>query len=155
MSLAKRFKRNVRLAMISSFVSSLAVLFTIGEGNESARKILTIIASLIFWLGLVAEQLFIWRANRQRKTLESSIQGRKMQGLPGICSFFKTRLGMIADVVLLLSVILFIVLSGTENEVLQYIFLFFIVFAFRLHCTANGKNYGYNKYLSKRKVDKK
>ena len=152
MSLAKRFKRNVRLAMISSLVSSLAVLFTIGEGNESARKILTIIASLLFWVGLVAEQLFIWIANRQRKTLECSVQGRKMQGLPGICSFFKTRLGMIADVVLLLSVILFIVL---ENEVLQYIFLFFIVFAFRLHCTANGKNYGYNKYLSMRKVDKK
>ena len=152
MKLISCFIKNLRIAQIFTLLSSLAVLLIILDVEESKEFIVMLAASLMFWGCLIAEQIFLWNANKQRKQVERRLSGYKAQGLPGICSFFKTKLGLISDVLWAVSTVIYIILlAGNWGEkVAQYILLFLMVLSFRLHCIANGKNYRYKHYLQKR-----
>lgn len=146
--MVEQHSRLVRYSLISSGVSSLAVLLCI-FGAKGEQKILAIILPIIFWVGLILEQYFIWDANRLLRKIEKTNKVEKIHCLPGIVSIAKSQLGMIADCVFIGALIGFIVLHiGKWGEQhIQYILLFFIVLSFRVHCIANGKNYQYKNYL--------
>lgn len=147
------FINKLKISQVFSAVSSLSVLLIIINVEESKKLIVSIIASILFWLGLIAEQVLVWSANKQRKKLEQSF-GYKEQGLPGIVSFFKTKTGKTADLIFAVSTVTYIILlvgNWGENTV-QYVFLFLMFLSFRLHCIANGKNYRYIHYLQKRRA---
>lgn len=156
MKMISRYIRELRVAIICSLISSVSLLFSMLDVNDSKDFVFKIFASSLFWIGLIAEQIFIWKVNKFRKNMESKLSVRKIQGLPGICSFFKTESGFIADIVLILSFITCIVLAigNWGVNVTQYIFIFLLVLSFRLHCILNGKNFRYKKIIAKRKVDK-
>ena len=109
MKLKSRYMRYLSLSLIFSAFSSLSVLLCIIKVEKSAETLLNIIISLVFWLGLTFEQLFIWLANALRKKSEKEVN-YTVQGLPGVCSFLKTELGFITDVTLALSLIVYIIL---------------------------------------------
>ena len=150
----KKLNRRLGAAFTFSVLSSLAVLLTVFSGIEKKyESIVVIIASSVFWLFLLLEQLYMWLANAVRKKLEKTETVRKLDGLPGVISFFKTPFGFVADVILVASVTVFAVLSigGWGRNITQYIILFLIVFSFRWHSIANGKNYRYKILLKRRR----
>lgn len=155
----KLFSLHLMLAIVFSAVSSLTLLFCIVVQNtENIGQWLVIGLAVLFWIGLVLEQLFLWRANSLRKKLESVGKSRKNRGMadgrPGIISFFQNRPGMVSDVLLVLSVLCLIVFMALQigEDVVQFILITIIVLTFRLHCILNGRNFQYKNNLEKRKV---
>lgn len=144
----ERFVRLVKYSLVSSVLSSSAVLLCIW-GVQNEQTIAEIIIPIIFWAGLIFEQYFLWDANRLLKKIEKNNKIKKIRNLPGIISIAKTRLGLIADCVLISALIGFVILfiGNLGEHFTQYILLFFIVLSFRIHCIANGKNYRYKNYL--------
>lgn len=154
MKLISRYIINLNISHMFTVLSSLSLLLILIKVEESKEFLMMIISSLIFWLCLIGEQAFLWYANKQRKEIERSIPDFKVQGLPGICSVFKTLPGMISDIVFAVSTVIYVILligKWGENDA-QYVFLFLMVLSFRLHCVANGKNYRYKQYLHKRRA---
>lgn len=154
MNLISRYILGLRASVLCSVLSSAAVLISIAGDDRPNNFAVKILSPLLFWGGLIAEQILIWKSNKSRKAIESSQKGRKMQGLPGIFSFFKTKAGFAADVIFIFSVLIYLVLAvcNTGVKYAQYIFIFLTVLTFRLHCILNGKNFRYKNNLVKRKV---
>lgn len=138
-----------KLSLFFSVISSLPILLCIlNPKSDKDERTVIFITSAVFWAGLIAEQAFIWLANFQRKKLSDNKKG----GYPGIISFFKTKVGKVSDIILIISVIAFIIMSTAEISVnvVQFIILFLIVLSFRFHCITNGKNYSYKSEKKKR-----
>ena len=138
----KRHSRLLRYSMVSSVISSSALLLCFW-GIQREKEIFAIIIPIVFWVGLILEQCFMWEANRIFNKF------KKVRCLPGIISICKTQLGFISEIVFLVTLIGFIVLfvGRWGEQFFQYILLFFIVLSFRIHCIANGKNYRYKNNL--------
>lgn len=147
------FNRHIVCSVLCSFLSSVPiVLIPVAKGNED-NKVFAVMIPIIFWLGLAGEQFFIWRANFYRKKLQQA-NGRypkRIRGRPGVISFFMTPEGMAADLLFLVSLIVFVVIALLHKgeSVLQFILIFCLILSFRLHCTFNGINYRYKKILSR------
>lgn len=146
------FNRHIVCSVLCSFLSSVPiVLIPVAKGNED-NKVFAVMIPIIFWLGLTGEQFFIWRANFYRKKLQQT-NGRypkRIRGRPGVISFFMTLEGMAADLLFLVSLIVFVVIALLHKgeSVLQFILIFCLILSFRLHCTFNGINYRYKKILT-------
>lgn len=150
-----KFTHLINTAIVCSFVSSFALLSCIFIGmNDISDKIIGIIFPIIFWIGLIAEQVLIWKSNAVRKEIENIGKTRKFQGRPGIINIWKNRYGAIADIVCLVSLLLLalFMIIGIGEKTIQYILIFLLVLSFRLHCIFNGQNFRYKKFLEKRKV---
>lgn len=151
------FNLFVTLSIVFSVVPSASIIACIFIGtNEATNKILRLVFPMVFWLTLIAEQVFIWRANSLRKYFEETVKKRRIRMNPGIVSILQTEAGAIADIVFAVSLVVFVILmaTGIGEKAIQYIFIFLLVLSFRLHCILNGKNFRYKKFLAKRKVDK-
>lgn len=151
------FNLFVTLSIVFSVVSSASIIACIFIGtNEATNKVLRLVFPIVFWFALIAEQVFIWRANSLRKYFEATVKKRRIRMNPGIVSILQTEVGAIADIVFAVSLVVFVILmaTGVGEKAIQYIFIFLLVLSFRLHCILNGKNFRYKKFLAKRKVDK-
>lgn len=151
-SSASVFRRCIMFSILCSVLSSVPVAlipFVRGNGDN---KVFNIIIPVIFWLGLIGEQFFIWRANRYRKILEkkNSRYPKRIRGRPGVFSVFRSTEGMVADALFLICLIVFVVfaLLHKGESVLQYILIFCMILSFRLHCIFDGINYRYKKLLT-------
>lgn len=123
--------------------------------TDGKYQMILVLFAMTFWIGLIAEQILIWRANALLKEIEK--QSRiKLRGRYGIFSIATSLEGFIADCLLVISVIGLIVciIFNLAGDLMQYVFICLIVFSFRMHCFLNGKNYKYKKLLE-RKVDSK
>ncbi len=146
------FRQCISFSVLCSFLSSIPVaLIPVAKGNEDDR-VFAIIIPIVFWLGLIGEQAFIWRANYYRKVLEKQ-NGRypkRIRGRPGVFSVCRSMEGMVVDLLFLLSLIVFIVIAllNKGEGAFQYILICCMVLSFRLHCTFNGINYRYKKLLT-------
>ena len=138
----------LKSSMISSCVSSVSLLLCI-FAVRSDLKIYRFLIPMIFWLGLIAEQVFFWKANSILKQIINTGQVERLNKKPGIIAPLQTELGAIADLVFVVSLIVFLILmiGNWGQSVFQFIFLFLIVLSFRIHCVANGKNYWYKKLI--------
>ena len=152
----KKFSLFINLSIIASIISSISIMACVFLGkSDNTDQTIKIIFPLVFWIGLLAEQFFIWNANSFRNKLIAAGKLRRIRGKPGVVSILQTEEGAIADLIFVLSIIVFAVLLLFKigKGFPQYLFIFFIVLSFRLHCILNGKNFRYKKYLAKRKVD--
>lgn len=151
------FNLFVTLSIAFSVISSASIIACIFIGtDEVTNKVLKLVFPMVFWIGLVVEQFFIWKANSLRKQIEATVKKRRIRMNPGIVSILQTQAGAIIDIVFVISLVVFIILmvAGIGEKAIQYIFIFLLVLSFRLHCILNGKNFRYKKILAKRKVDK-
>ena len=149
----KQFCLMVNASMVFSVLSSAAISLCLwGVRSEELNKIFIFVIPVIFWTGLVLEQVCIWRANSLRKQIELLPECRTQNGRPGIISFWQTKAGKGADVLFAVSVVLYIAFEiakfGTRSY--QFIVLTLIVLSFRMHCILNGKNFKYREYLGLR-----
>ena len=156
MSLYKDFSNKLILAIVASSVSSLSILTCIFIGeNETLNTVLKMVFPLIFWIGLIFEQVLISQASKIRIELEKEEKRRQPRLKPGIISIFQTEEGTKADIAFAVSFFILIILMIFDigTNVLQYIFIFLSVLTFRMHCILDGKNFRYKKFFSKRKVE--
>ena len=109
--LIQKSKQYLILAIIFSFISSFAIVpsMFIGE-NEKSNLIIKIIFPLIFWIGLGFEQYFFWKSNNIRKEILSEGNYRKLNAKLGIISFLQNKYSAIADLTLIVSFIILILL---------------------------------------------
>ena len=141
-------------SIVCSVLSSLSLLTAILVNNEGKNREILIAFGLVFWIGLILEQVFFWRANRLMR-IAITRDRRRIRGKPGIISLSTYMVGLVVDAVFIISLIAFIVCIafGLGESLMQYIFICFMVLSFRLHCFLNGRNYKYKK-SKERKVDR-
>lgn len=140
------------LCLAGSAVSSMALLPAALVNSEGKYRALLIFFALLFWLGLILEQISIWKADGIMKT-----ETRKEEQHPrrsGFLSVAATPEGLIADIVFAISLVVLLVclIFRFGESILQYVLISLLVLSFRMHCILNGKNYRYWKSV-KRKVD--
>lgn len=142
-------------SMTCSVISSLSLLAAIMVNSEGKNRGVLIAFGLLFWVGLILEQVFFWRANRLMRFAIAKDR-RRIRGKPGIISLSTYMEGLVVDVVFIISLIALIICIAfdLDESLMQYIFICLMVLSFRLHCFLNGRNYKYKK-LKERKVDRK
>ena len=135
---------------VFSVLPSLAIPFIVFSLNDNTKPV-QIMISLLFWLGLIGEQVCFWLANSRLKKLIPFIKSRFKPKI-GLISPFSTSIGAIADIAFAVSFIAFVILCVFEigKDNIQSILLFLLVLSFRLHCILNGKNFWYSNLLSRR-----
>lgn len=138
-----------------SVISSLSLMAAILVNSEGRNKEILIAFGLVFWIGLILEQVLFWRANRLMR-IAITKDRRRIRGKPGIISLSTYMEGLVVDAVFIISLIAFIICIafGLGESLMQYIFICLMVLSFRLHCFLNGRNYIYKK-IKERKVDRK
>lgn len=141
-------------SVTSSVISSLSLMAAILVNSEGKNKEIRIAFGLIFWVGLILEQVLFWRANHIMR-IAITRDKRRIRGKPGIISLPTYMEGLVVDAVFIIALIAFIVCIafGLGESLMQYIFICLMVLSFRLHCFLNGRNYKYKK-LKERKVDR-
>jgi len=141
-------------SIICSVLSSLSLLAAILVNSEGKNKEILIAFGLIFWVGLILEQVLFWRANHIMR-IAITRDKRRIRGKPGIISLSTYMEGLVVDAVFIIALIAFIVCIafGLGESLMQYIFICLMVLSFRLHCFLNGRKYKYKK-LKERKVDR-
>ena len=141
-----RIKQLFWLAAILQFLMSATILFMpfatrIGEQN----RILAVLLGAVFWISAILGYTLLIIANAKRKGfIRSKIDGNvKMNCRAGIIEFFSNIPATIADVTMILSLLLFIIVGFTSwrYEYIAYLLLFFFAFSFNMHCMFNGRIY--------------
>ena len=129
------------ISIISYFLLAASFLFMPLENEQ-----LQIMAGVMFWLflilGMVSQVLLVILFRQAcSKNKEWRIQKQRV----GIFTIGKNKLSVVADIVLLISAVTFVVLMiftrGTGY--ISYIVLTILVFSFSMHCVLNGKVYYY------------
>ena len=129
------------ISIISYFLLAASFLFMPLENEQ-----LQIMAGVMFWvfliLGIVSQVLVaIWFRQACSKNKEWRIQKQRI----GIFTIGKNKFSVVADIILLISAVTFVVLMiftrGTGY--ISYIVLTILVFSFSMHCVLNGKVYYY------------
>ena len=129
------------ISIISYFLLAASFLFMPLENEQ-----LQIMAGVMFWvfliLGIVSQVLLaIWFRQACSKNKEWRIQKQRI----GIFTIGKNKFSVVADIILLISAVTFVVLMiftrGTGY--ISYIVLTILVFSFSMHCVLNGKVYYY------------
>lgn len=140
--MCKKSKCNVYLiaSVISFFVFSVSFLLMPIETRKVINDVnlVSIVAGVMFWLGLVIGSVMqilfcksIGKVAFEKKTN------------PGLISFFKNKLAMVFDVLLILSGLglVFSIILTSATGYACYIFVTLTAFCFCAHCIFNGKNY--------------
>lgn len=160
----KLYIKGLRFSLLGTVASALCgaaalmLLLTADIKASGIRRVLAYLIPAVFWAATVFQILFTVRAAGIRKRLEEKIGAQDMQKrtLFGAISFFRTREGKIADIVLLLSAVFFAVCMALRMPWgwLPALGLALLYLSLSLHCILNGKNYRYWVSVSKKRSGK-
>ena len=145
-----RASQKRRKRMLIPYVAFLAIwsiailLMPFASMKKEATQIPMFISGGGFWIGLIGTVAVAVMINNARKRSDRLGKKRPEMKQLGLISFFKNREAKIADIVMFVSIICFIVTRiCTDNIYWLFIFLASFVFSFGMHCMLNGKNYIY------------
>lgn len=142
--LKKKIVQSFYISNIAVTISGL-VLCLVPVCNTKSEtlidKILLITVPVIFWLGIIISQVFLWISNNIRKKymVENNIEIK--DGSLGIISFAKNKYGIVADSLFFVSAIAVIVMYITRysNEWVNMIAIVAMFLGFQYHCFWNGR----------------
>ncbi len=144
----KKIKKYFCLSIIFYAISSVTIccIPLIEVNTMGLEKKFSYILGALFWIGLIIGQVMFWISDFTRKNTEEKSESVSFLEW-GALSFFRNNESKIADVILIVSVILILILivfkiSNTWLIVLSLAILFM---SFNLHCMLNGVNYSYIK----------
>ena len=124
-------------------VSILLMPIAVQMGQQYRK--MTILIGLVFWISAIAGYVMTVIANLERKWyIKQKVDGNvKMNCRAGITHFFENVPATIADVIMFMSLLLFVFLRFTEwkYEYISYILLFMLIFSLHMHCMFNGRIY--------------
>lgn len=126
-------------------ILSLAFFFMPFVNQKSEETMIPLqITGICFWIGIMGVIISTVFLNRIRKKDSTFIQKKKNVFLVGALCFFQNIYGMIADVLVLVTGIGFvIVINLTSNLYVQFSFLALLIFSLGMHCMLNGICYKY------------
>lgn len=141
----KKLKKQLLISLCCFSLISLAVLLMplAGERETLTQRGLNCAVGILFWIGLLSGILswvVIHRKNRKYLSVHID-KGRR----PVAVRFFSTRAAVLADSVLIVSLIGVIAgnISKQFHPAADYIFLFLFVTALYLHCLTNSNLFHY------------
>jgi len=136
------------------FLLSEAILFMpfANERKETSPTMLYI-AGATFWfglLGVIVMALVINSARKRSQRFNKLYPGLKQLG---VVHFFRNKPAVIADLVMFVSIIGFIIATSLRAKLLlSFLLLAISVFSFGMHCMLNGINYKYINHKAGREI---
>lgn len=152
----QKIKRLFCFAVVFQFLMSLSILLmpiAVQMGQQNRRMVVLIGA--VFWLSAIAGYVIVAMANSERKRfIRHKVDGNiKMNCRPGIAEFFTNVPATVADVTMIMSFLMFVIIGFTKLRYgyISYILLFLLVFSLHMHCMFNGRIYKATKYRRTRR----
>lgn len=146
------FKVNFYISISALIIATVSLFFIpmVNINGIGVSRVFAYVIGALFWLSVIAEQIFFWRANLFRHKLEMQMQkngGKIIKRRIGIISFFKNKEAVIVDIILFMSVIAvaIILILNIMSDWLIILCLAILFISFNLHCILNGINYMYIK----------
>ena len=154
-------KRTILFLLLSSMML-LCSLFV--DSQSSIVRVLTYFGGLLFWIFLLVGYFMFSRFSKCRKQQKNN-RSVDQDGKPGIIVFFSNPSAKKADIVMIVSLILSLLLmiikqaiKGSDPSFNNFLFEFIsvlsfavFIFAVQMHAILNGVNYRYYLSLTDRK----
>ena len=102
---------------------------------------------VLFWVSLIISQITMIVVTIQQKKYYKGKDTKDLPGKPAIITFFYTKEAKIADILMCVSIVGFILSTILTDSYLIYVFLFLSVLMIQIHCVLNGKNLIYLKEI--------
>lgn len=156
MSPIRRIKQLFWFAVVFLFLMSASILLMpiAVQMGEQDRK-MVVLMGIVFWISAITGYVLIAMANAERKWfINRNVDGNvKMNCLPGIVTFFTNVPATVADVVMITSFLMFVVINFTDwrYEYISHVLLFLLVFSLHMHCLFNGRIYKTTKFKHTRR----
>ena len=152
----QKIKRLFWFAIASLFMMSASILLipkAVEMGEQDSRVVVLI--GIVFWVSAITGYVLIALANAERRRfIYHKFDGKvKMDCLPGIATFFTNIPATLADVTMMMSFLIFVVINFTSwrYDYISYVLLFLLVFSLNMHCLFNGRIYKTIKYKCARR----
>ncbi len=141
--------------MIISTCSLFSITFLQWFQNKDIYQFISIIIALLFWGGLLSELILVGVTSFDRKCVKLNKNQKKMK--IGLISFIKTPVGRIADILFLISAMIFMIqLCLNVSDVKSVIPVLSVLYlSFHMHCLYNGINYRILRVNLKRNKERK
>ena len=135
--IAKRFIIIILLYSLISF--SILLMFLESQLYDQTNGILSIIAAIVFWIGLFFGSFFYIRLHQN---LKKNLTGFISTGRHFI---FSNLPAIVSDIVLLISLIAncTLLIAKKSGKILNWTALFFFITSLYLHFILNGKIFNY------------
>lgn len=132
------------VSVVALFImSAMLLLMPFSVENGQQKPIFVVVVGITFWLSALIGYAFAIAANSVRKQIMHLLSGSHtfLDGKVGVISFFSNIYASIADVILIISFVSFVLINFSElnTSYLAYVFLFLLVFSLNMHCMFNGK----------------
>ncbi len=142
----QRIKQLFWMAVTFIFFMSASILLMPGAVHKEVQNRLPVfLTGLVFWISALSGYVFLALANKERKRLRKHDDRNKtkMKELPGILTFCTNIPAVISDMIMALSLCVFVISRFTSfrYEYITYIWLFLLIFSLHMHCLFNGKIY--------------
>lgn len=156
MRYTNRIEKLFWLSAICLTIMSATILimpFVVSVTNE--KRMLVVATGMLFWGSAIAGYTSIIKANKERiRYVSKQLNDDLSMGCRvGIMNFFSNIPSTIADISMIMSFILFIIIIFTEhnNSYLSYVLLFILIFSLNMHGLFNGRIYKTIKIKHKRR----
>ena len=156
MKSVRKIKRLFWFSAFFQFLMSASILLmpmAVQIGQQDKK--MTVLIGLMFWISMITAYVLLGIANSERKWFLHRKVGidAKMNCRPGIVEFFTNIPATVADVAMILSFLLFVIVGFTDwkYEYISYILLFIFVFSLQMHCMFNGRIYKVTKFKRARR----
>ena len=147
------------MTVIFLALSSASILLaTFGDyDGEWYQKVAAVMTGVLFWLFLILGYISFFRLSRSRKAFEAKHPDavKRKSRKPGVIVFFSNRYAATADIVMVISLIIFLLsLFVPFLGTLKLLWLAVLIFAAQMHGILNGINYKYIMYIQQNKRSK-
>lgn len=126
------------ISIAGFLMMACSFLFMPFVDNSNGVNTYSVIIGLMFWMGLLIGMLMqiIAACTCKEKNKRHRI---------GLCSFMKNMYGIIADIVLVISIVMFIIAMIVTHQTgyMCFIAIALFTFSFSMHCVCNGKVFRY------------
>lgn len=151
----RRFIKTFRLSITFIAIGSLMImLIPFADFNENAlKKILAYFIGIGFWGFTIYGYYLLLNAYKQKKKIEKDFPKRVKKQRLGIFNFFATKEGMLADIMCVISIVAFgiVTLFKIKIDLFTMVVISLLIFSFQMHCILNGENFLYMKFIISRR----
>ena len=123
---------------------SLAIaIMPVASAVKEKTRLLLYFSGAAFWLGAVGTVYMALQICLSRKdSRHIDVKSIRLKKL-GVLNFFQNKAARIADIVMFISIIGFVIIRCTDVTTVSFIFFAVFIFSFGMHCMLNGINYKY------------
>ncbi len=140
----KTIKKGFLGVMLAFLISSLSVVlvpFSISKNEE--LNTVGYVSGALFWIGLLAGcAVYFYLYYKNKAMIQETIEHPKR---PAVINFFSNRIGIISDIVLIISlaISIYCAVKITVSSIISLTFLFLLLLSIYGHFIFNGKIYRY------------